>query len=95
MDGVQVTRIVVESVIRSTDRPLREGRSPRAGGRRLGFEFKRTTAPAVTRSMQVALADLGLERLQIVHAGSRSLPLAPRIGALAIGALPEELEPLR
>lgn len=65
------------------------------GGRRLGFEFKRTTAPAVTRSMHVALADLGLERLHVVHAGSRSLPLAPKISALAIDALPAELKPLR
>jgi hypothetical protein len=65
------------------------------GGRRLGFEFKRTTAPAVTRSMRAALADLGLERLYVVHAGARSLPLAPKITALALAALPAELKPLR
>ncbi len=64
------------------------------GRRRLGFEFKRTTAPRVTRSMHVALADLGLERLYVVHAGSRSLPLAPKIRALAIDGLREELKPL-
>lgn len=65
------------------------------GRRRLGLEFKRTTAPIVTRSMQVALADLGLERLYVVHAGSRSLPLAPKIRALAIGGLRDELRTIR
>ncbi|MGH9367293.1 MAG: ATP-binding protein, partial [Thermoanaerobaculia bacterium] len=33
------------------------------GKLRLGFEFKRTTAPAVTRSMRTALGDLGLTEL--------------------------------
>ncbi|MEK7443466.1 MAG: ATP-binding protein, partial [candidate division NC10 bacterium] len=39
------------------------------GRRRLGFEFKRTSGPSVTRSMHVALADLRLERLDVIHAG--------------------------
>ncbi len=65
------------------------------GERRLGFEFKRTTSPTVTRSMRTALDDLGLEKVVVVHAGARSLPLAPKVHALAIAALPTELKPLR
>jgi len=61
------------------------------GGRRLGFEFKRTESPSTTRSMHVALADLELDKLFVVHAGTRSFPLADRIHALAIGRLWDEL----
>lgn len=52
------------------------------GSRRLGFEIKRTTAPAVTPSMRSALADLKLDSLTVVHAGSESFPLAPRVTAM-------------
>ncbi len=53
------------------------------GRHRIGVEFKRTTAPAVTRSMQVALEDLRLDRIYVVHAGSQSFELAPGINAIA------------
>ena len=65
------------------------------GARRLGFEFKRTTAPRATKSMHVAVEDLGLERLYVVHPGARSLPLAPRISGLALARLSRDLKPLR
>lgn len=55
------------------------------GNRRWGFELKRTTAPRVTRSMQVALDDLGLERLNVVHAGERTFPLAEKVRAVGAG----------
>jgi len=61
------------------------------GRRRIGFEFKRTTSPAVTRSMHVALEDLRLGRLYVVHTGTRSFPLAPRIHALALSRIREDL----
>jgi hypothetical protein len=35
------------------------------GRRRLGFEFKRATAPTVTASMRTAMQDLSLERLDV------------------------------
>lgn len=57
------------------------------GSRRLGFEFKRTSAPAVTPSMRAALADLALDRLDVVHAGPASFPLADRIRAVAAADL--------
>ena len=50
------------------------------GQRRMGFECKRTVAPHLTRSMHTALADLQLERLDVIHAGAHTFPLAPHIG---------------
>ena len=57
------------------------------GNRRRGFEFKRTTSPVVTPSMRSALVDLSLDRLDVLHAGSASFPLAPQIFAVAANAL--------
>jgi len=65
------------------------------GRMRWGFEFKRTSAPVVTRSMRVALEDLRLERLDVVHAGPHSFLLAPRIRAVAFQRLLDDLAPLR
>lgn len=65
------------------------------GDRRLGFEFKRTAAPAITRSMHAALADLKLERLFVVHAGLHTFDMRPRVRALALGRMLEDLKPLR
>jgi hypothetical protein len=64
------------------------------GARRLGFEFKRTVAPALTKSMRVALADLRLQRLDVVHAGERTYPLAPRVRAVALGRVLQDIAPL-
>jgi uncharacterized protein len=64
------------------------------GRRRWGFEFKRTSAPAVTRSMRVALADLRIERLDVIHGGPNTFPLAPRIRAVALARLLDDIEPL-
>ncbi len=64
------------------------------GRRRLGFEFKRTVAPAVTPSMRVALEDLKLARLDVIHAGDKTYPLAPRIRAVGLSRIIEDLEPL-
>jgi uncharacterized protein len=54
------------------------------GRTRIGVEIKRTVAPAVTPSMRTALHDLRLSRLDVVHAGEHTFPLAPRIRAVAI-----------
>lgn len=61
------------------------------GNKRRGFEFKRTEAPRVTRSMRNALEDLGLDRLDVVHAGKDTFPLSKRIRALAAQDLLEEI----
>ena len=57
------------------------------GQQRLGFEVKLTSAPRLTRSMHIALEDLRLSRLDVIHGGDRSFDLADRIRAVAISDL--------
>ena len=64
------------------------------GRRRLGFEFKHTTQPVPTKSMKIALADLKLDRLVVVHAGAHSFPLGDGIEAVAAARLLEDIAPL-
>ena len=64
------------------------------GRRRRGFEFKRTDAPSITPSMRIALADLHLDRLDVIHAGKHAFPLADRIHALPLGQVLRGLRPL-
>jgi predicted AAA+ superfamily ATPase len=64
------------------------------GRRRLGFEIKRTTAPSVTKSMHSAIETLGLERLDVLHAGATTFTLGEGIRAVAFHRLFEDLEPL-
>ena len=54
------------------------------GGRRIGIEFKRTSTPALTRSMHVALADLGLDRLFVIHPGAARFRLHERVEAVGL-----------
>ena len=56
-------------------------------GKRRGFEIKLTVAPAVTRSMHIAMEDLKLDQLDVVHAGEHTFQLAPKIRAVAISRL--------
>lgn len=53
-------------------------------GRRIGVECKRTSAPALTKSMQIALQDLKLERLLVVYPGDQRYPLAKYVEALPL-----------
>ncbi len=64
------------------------------GNLRLGFEFKHTSAPRTTKSMHVALEDLKLDRLDVIHAGEKTFPLSDKIRALSIRHFNEELLPL-
>jgi predicted AAA+ superfamily ATPase len=64
------------------------------GNKRWGFEFKRTEAPQVTPSMKIALDDLKLVQLDVVHAGQETFPLGKRIKALAAIDPLNELKPL-
>jgi hypothetical protein len=61
------------------------------GRERLGFEFKRTVAPALTPSMRSALQGLKLDRLDVIHAGGETFPLGPRVRAVAASRLLEDL----
>ena len=61
------------------------------GGQLRAMEVKRTTSPKVTRSMRTAAADLGVERLDVIHAGGETFPLAPGIRAVAAERILEDL----
>ncbi len=50
-------------------------------GKRLGFEFKYTDVPKVTKSMRIALADLKLDHLTVVYPGKETFPLTENITA--------------
>jgi hypothetical protein len=58
------------------------------GGKRYGFEFKFRDAPARTRSMLIALEDLGLERLWIVYPGSTEYALDDTIDVVPLTSIP-------
>jgi predicted AAA+ superfamily ATPase len=61
------------------------------GRKRLGFEIKRTSVPSVTPSLRSALGDLGLERIDLIHAGDRTFPLTERIRAVAFSRMFEDI----
>lgn len=63
------------------------------GNRRLGFEFKRTATPTLTPSMRIALADLSLDHLDVLHAGPHTFPLAERVRAVSVPRLLEDVDP--
>lgn len=58
--------------------------------RRIGFEFKRTSAPGMTRSMHAALADLRLDRLFVVFPGGARFPLHAKVEAIGLERLVAE-----
>ena len=60
------------------------------GGAKFGFEFKFTESPATTKSMRVAMADLGLKRLFVVYPGTRRFELDANLIALPLTELPAE-----
>lgn len=61
------------------------------GGRLRGFEIKRTVAPKLTPSMRTALTDLRLSRIDVIHAGEESFPLAQKVRAVAADRMLEEI----
>ena len=65
-----------------------------ADGRVLGFEIKRTSQPAVSKSMHSALADLHLDHLFLVHAGPHRFPLTDQITAITATDLLTHEDPL-
>ena len=54
------------------------------GSRRLGFEFKRASAPRMTRSMHSALADLRLDRITVLFPGDKRFWLHERVEAVGL-----------
>jgi len=64
------------------------------GRQRLGFEIKHTSSPKITPSMQIALSDLKLNRLDVIHAGDTTFPLDKKIRAVALTRLLDDIKPL-
>jgi hypothetical protein len=67
------------------------------GGLRYGVEVKYSDAPGLTKSMSIALDDLGLRHLFVVHPGRDTYGLSKRITALPLeqirGQLPSRAHP--
>lgn len=57
------------------------------GQRRIGVEFKRADAPAVTPSMRIAMQDLKLDALYVVYPGLHRFKLSDRMEAVPLWAL--------
>lgn len=55
------------------------------GGRRIGFEFKHSDAPKITKSMHMALDDLKLDRLYIIYPGDRRFALSEKVVVCGLG----------
>jgi predicted AAA+ superfamily ATPase len=66
----------------------------RRGNLRRGFELKLTSSPRATRSMHSAIETLRLDELVVIHAGSESYPLAPRIRAVPLARLRQDVAAL-
>jgi len=64
------------------------------GNKRLGFEIKLTSSPRVTPSMQSAITDLNLNKLDIIYAGEKTFPINRTIRAVALTRLLNDIKPL-
>lgn len=53
-------------------------------GKKLGFEFKYTDAPKMTRSMQIARQDLGLDHLTLIVPGDVDFALGESVSAKSL-----------
>lgn len=52
------------------------------GRKRIGIEIKRTASPSLTPSMRVAVDDLKLDALHVIHAGTHDFSLGRNIAAV-------------
>lgn len=57
------------------------------GGKRIGYEFKYSETPKMTKSAHIALKDLKLDELIIVYPGKRSYALAENISVKSLAEL--------
>lgn len=64
------------------------------GRKRLGFEVKRTSSPRVIPSLRIALADLKLQGLDIIHAGDDTFQIDQKIRAVSFMRLLSDIRPL-
>jgi len=57
-------------------------------GRRIGFEFKCSDAPGMTRSLGIALTDLKLDRVFVIYPGTTRYPLSDHVEAIPLSEIP-------
>lgn len=62
-------------------------------GKRMGFECKYCDAPRLTKSMQIALDTLQLDRLYVIYPGSRNYLLSEKVEVVSLYTLAESLSP--
>lgn len=62
------------------------------GTQLIGIEIKRTSSPMVAKSIRSALTDIGLDSVNVVHAGNDSYALTDRIRAVSAFHLQTELQ---
>jgi hypothetical protein len=62
-------------------------------GQRIGIEFKLSDAPALTPSMLIALKDLALPKIWVVHAGSKRFPLHKAVEAIPLADFINTIKP--
>ena len=55
-------------------------------GNRIGVECKRADAPGMTPSIRTALADLKLDKIQVIYPGEKQYPLADKVEATPLAA---------
>ena len=61
-------------------------------GKRIGFEFKHSDAPTLTKSMHIALNDLKLQRLFVLYPGNQSYQLHQKVEVVSVQSLPAVLK---
>lgn len=53
-------------------------------GKRLGFEFKYSDVPKLSKSMKIVYKDLKLDELIVIHPGTKSMTMAENIRAIGL-----------
>ena len=54
-------------------------------GKRYGIEFKFNEAPKISKSMHIAINDLGLSHLYVIYPGKEAYPVAENISVVGLG----------
>lgn len=63
-----------------------------SGGKKHGFEFKFSDSPKITKSMHIALEDLGLEKITIVIPGNENYKLSEEFEVKGLQGIAEGLQ---
>jgi predicted AAA+ superfamily ATPase len=61
------------------------------GGKRIGFEFKYSSTPRVTRSIEIALTDLNLDRVIIIFPGDKDYKLSEKVEAIGLNYFTKQI----